>query len=260
MTASLACVYVINLEPRYLRMAHTSLASLRRFDPRLMVIVKVADQVDRIYANSNDDLRHLIALADQVDHIPPAASNYFPANKTVLREIDADRIAFVDADTVFFGSLAALDRRFARFDIAACPSPWVWRHGYQRRFAPDVYLPLNSGLVVMTRRFAQTWGTVNATRPSELLADIRRAPLVGWLRSVNHDAWPRGDLTLSELAWNGHWAVGLMGPRDCCLLTRWPKEEDPLVWRAATVFHPYSHLWSSCLARLRATGWVDPTA
>jgi hypothetical protein len=217
----------------------------------------VADRPERITAN-DDERARLFSLADHVDYIPPAAGDYFPANKTVLRDIDADRIMFVDADTIVFSSLRRLDRRFARFDIAACPSPWVWRHGYQRRFAPDIYMPLNSGLVVMSRRFARTWGTVNATRPAALLADASRAPLIGWLRSVNANAWPRGDLTMSELAWNGEWAVGLMSPRDCYLLARWPDDEDPKIWLAATVFHPYSHLWASCLSRLRATGWLDP--
>jgi hypothetical protein len=110
----------------------------------------------------------------------------------------------------------------------------------------------------MSRRFAETWGTVNATRPGELLEDPSRAPLIDWLRSVNENAWPRGDMTLSELAWNGEWAVGLMSAEDCYLLRRWPHEEDPAAWLAATVFHPYSHLWEACRSRLREIGWVDP--
>lgn len=257
MSVPLACVYVLNLQPRYVRMALTSLASLRRVDPDLPVIIKVADDPGRP-CDSPTERKRLFSLADQVDYIVPAGGDYFPANKTVLGEIDADRIIFIDADTVVFGSLRALDRRFAGFDVAASPSPWVWRHGYQRRFAPDIYQPLNSGVVVMGRRFATTWARVNATRPSELLRDARRGALVSWLRTVNPDAWPRGDLTLSELAWNGAWSVGLFSLQDCYLLSRWPHEEDPMAWRAATMLHTYAHLWEPCLARLRATGWTDP--
>ena len=47
MSVPLACVYVLNLQPRYVRMALTSLASLRRVDPDLPVIIKVADDPER---------------------------------------------------------------------------------------------------------------------------------------------------------------------------------------------------------------------
>jgi hypothetical protein len=253
-TLPLVGVYVLNLQPSYVRMALTSLAALRQVDPELPVVIKVADRIGEITAQQ----KRLFAMADQVDYIDPVREAYFPGNKTILREIDAERIIFIDVDTVVFRSLRALDRRFASYDIAACPSPWVWRRGFERRFAPDILRPLNSGFVVMSRAFAQTWGTVNAHRPAELLTDPSRADLVRWLRSVSPDAWPRGDMTLSELAWNGNWAVGLMGPRDCHLLSQWPQEEDPLTWRTASVLHTYSHLWESCLARLVSAGWVDP--
>ena len=257
MSSPLTCVYVLNLEHRYVRMALTSLASLRSFDADVRVVVKVADHPRRV-AGDQAARHRFFDMVDEVEYIPPAAGDYFPANKTVLREIDAERIVFIDADTIFFRSVRSLDRRFAGFDVAASPSPWVWRHGYERTFAPDIYLPLNSGLVVMSRAFAQTWGTVNATRPTALLSDPTRASLINWLRSVNEGAWPRGDLTFSELAWNGDWSVGLMGPEDCYLLPRWPNEEDPASWLSTTVLHTYSHLWSACVARLQTAGWVDP--
>ena len=257
MTDGLTCVYVLNLEPRYVRMALTSLGSLRRFDPDVRVVIKVADHPQRI-KDTNGERRSLFDLADDVEYLPPAGGDYFPANKTVLRTIDAERIAFIDADTIFFGSIRMLDRRFEQFDVAACPSPWVWRHGYRRSFAPDIYMPLNSGLVVMKRAFAHEWGTVNATRPAELLKDPARGALIGWLRSVNKGAWPRGDLTFSELAWNGQWSVGLMELQDCYLLPRWPNEENPEVWLSAIVLHTYSHLWDACVERLRECGWTDP--
>jgi hypothetical protein len=255
-TLSLAGVYVLNLQPSYIRMALTSLATLRQVDPDLPVIIKIADRMGETTVQQ----KRLFAMADRVDYITAVTGAYFPGNKTILREIDAERIIFIDADTIIFRSLRALDRRFAGYDIAACPSSWVWRRGFKRHFAPDILRPLNSGFVVMSRAFAQTWGTVNAHRPSEMLMDQSRAELVGWLRSVSPDAWPRGDMTLSELAWNGDWAVGLMGPRDCHLLSEWPEEEDPLSWRTASVLHTYSQLWQSCVARLVSNGWVDPAA
>jgi hypothetical protein len=256
-TVPLACVYVVNLKPEFVRMGLTSLASLRRFDPDVQVVIKIADHPDCM-ANQNEQTRRFLAMADAVDLVPPAAGDYFGTNRMVLRDIDAERIVFIDADTIFFGSVRALNQRFARFDLAACPSPWVWQYGYQRRFAPDIYQILNAGLVAMTRRFAQTWGTVNATRPTQLLVDPARATLVNWLRSVSKNAWFRGDLTLSELAWNGNWSVGLLDPRDCYLLSRWPNEEDPTTWLSSTVLHTYSHLWCACIARLHDIGWVDP--
>ena len=86
-------------------------------------------------------------------------------HKTVSREIDAYRIVFTTPRRIFFGSIQALNRQVKRFDVAACLSPWVWRHGYQRNFALDIYMQLNFGLVVC-RAFALECGTVNATRPS----------------------------------------------------------------------------------------------
>jgi len=246
----LACVYVLTLEEPYLTRARVSLASVRRHDPGLDVTLVVPSADAR--ARSPGETA-LLALADRVLLVPPAhaGSRYFQDNRRHLADVDADRILYLDVDTIAFASLRDLAGRFAGYDVAARASPWIWRHGYERRLAPDLVAPLNGGVLCLSRSFCETWATRAPARHAALADDPRRGELVRWLRSLSPTAYHRDEFVLSEEAWSGRWSVGLMTQRDCYLLDRWPAQEDPSEWLRSTILHTYSQTWEACVERLR---------
>ena len=247
-SSDLACAYVVTLDEPHRTRAALSLATLRRHDPELRVVVLVPGPVSRGAAAPLRD------LAAEVREVAPlhAASGYFQDNRRHLADLDADRIVYLDADTLVFGSVRALAARHAHADVAARPSPWVWWRGYERRLAPDVVAPLNGGVLALSREFCASWAQDLPARHAGLLRDPGRRALVAWLRGVTPHAYHRDEFVLAAEAWSGAWRVATLGPEDCHLLERWPAQEDPATWLRATVLHTYSGQWEACVERLRA--------
>jgi hypothetical protein len=245
----LICAYVLTLDERYRARAEVSVGTLRRHDPDVHVTLLVPGRPDR---DDRAAAGRLLALADEVRYVAPLheASGYFQDNRCHLGELDADQIVYLDADTFVFGSVRSLAARFADVDVAGRPSSWIWRCGYERRLAPDITVAFNGGVLCLSRAFCAEWTRELPSRHAGFLCGARRRELVAWLRSVTPHAYHRDEFVLSELAWSGRWRAATMNATDCRLLDRWPAEEDPESWLAATVFHTYSREWDACLERL----------
>jgi hypothetical protein len=176
---TLACAYIVTLDEPHRTRAAVSLATLRRHDSDLNVTLLVPAPADRAARGA---AAGLLALADDVRYVAPlhGASGYFQDNRRHLAEIEADRVLYLDADTLVFGSVRALAARFADVDVAARPSPWVWRLGYEQRLAPDIVAPLNGGVLSLSREFCErrSWTTARrALVPGPRLHPPRRAAL-----------------------------------------------------------------------------------
>ncbi len=248
---ALACVYVLTLDEPHRTRASVSAAMLRDHDPDLHVTLLVPGRPDR---EQRAAASRLLALADDVRLVASMheASGYFQDNRAHLAAVDADRIVYLDADTLVFGSVQALAARFAAADVAARPSPWVWQRGYRHGLAPDIVAPLNGGVLCLSRAFCAHWTAGAVARHASLLHDPGRRELAAWLRSVTPHAYHRDEFVLSELAWSTPWRAQTMQATDCHLLERWPSQEDPETWLRATILHTYSSEWEACVERLRA--------
>ncbi len=246
----LTCVYMLTLDHRYVRMATMSLLTLRRFDPSLRVELLVVGGQDEATAAG---AKRLFALADAVKFVIPThdASGYFQDNVSHLSSLTADQVVYLDADTLIFGSVQALAQKLEHLDIAGLPSAWIWDHGYRRSYAPDIVAPFNGGVLSMSSAFCKWWSADAAPRHKSILHDPDRSELVRWMHGVSPSAYHRHEFVLSESAWSGSWAVGVLGPEDCYLLARWPEDEDPVRWTQSTVFHTYTQTWDRCIERLR---------
>lgn len=257
-SAALGCTFLIDLDPRYVRMAMTAIKTIRRHDPDLPIVVLVAAHDDRDDAQQKI-LAALRRVADDVRHVPPLhlESGYFPDNKAHLDATGFDRLIYLDADTVVFGSLRSLAERYEDCDVAARPSEWSWRFGYTSGLAPGLLCPIASSVVVMSDRFATEWAAQSRRRSAAVLDRPDRAELARWLRVASPGIPRREEFAFSEFAWNGSWAVGLLGERDCQLVDPGGGRDDPNRWRRATVLHTYATEWERSLARL---GVRDPSA
>ena len=89
-SSDLACAYVVTLDEPHRTRAALSLATLRRHDPELRVVVLVPGPVSRGAAAPLRD------LAAEVREVAPlhAASGYFQDNRRHLADLDADRIVY----------------------------------------------------------------------------------------------------------------------------------------------------------------------
>jgi hypothetical protein len=195
-------------------------------------------------------------MADTVTFVPPVhgASGYFQDNICHLARLRAERIVYLDADTLMFGSVQALAERTAHADVAAPHSKWIWDHGYERSYAPAIVTPFNGGVVSMSGEFCRHWVSNAPSRHASILADPSHCALAGWMRAVSPNAYHRHEFVLTALAWSGGWSVDSLTAADCCLLERWPEEEDPARWMGSTIFHTYAQTWERCVARLREVG------
>lgn len=249
----LTVVYLLSPDDPHLTRARLSISSVRHHDPDVRIVVLVVAEADVADAPG-------LAGADEVRVVAPLHrdSGYFQDNCRHLGQVDADRILYLDTDTIAFGSVVALATRFADVDVAAPASPWVGRLGYHHWMAPDIPAPLNGGVVLMSRAFCAEWTAGIPDRHRSLMTDPRRRDLAAWLRSVSAHGYHRHEFVLAEAAFSGRWTTRLMAASDCHLLERWPAQEDPAAWAAASVLHTYATTWSACVEILRSADAVPP--
>ena len=245
----LTCVYLLDPVEPHLGRARLSLASLRHHEPDVRVVVLLPTT-----ALDAEQARALFPDADDVRLVDPlhATSGYFQDNCAHLRDVSGERLLLLDTDTIFFAPVRRLADRYRWADVAAAPSSWVWSYGYRTRFAPDVLTPLNGGVVLMSAAFCAAWAGRLPERHDSLLTDPDRADLVGWLTAQSATAYHRHELVLSETAWSGDFAVGVLGDADCYLLREQPGADDPNRWVRSTVLHTYGATWAGCVRALQA--------
>jgi hypothetical protein len=243
-------------EPHLSRL-RLSLTTLRHHDPDVFVHVVIV-------AERGFDARHgpLFGLADLVETVPPLhlRSRYFQDNCVYLGRVRTARVLYIDSDTLFFSSVRALADLFTEVDVAACPNRWVFRHRYDLAFAPEIEMPLNGGVMLMTREFCRYWAGLLPECHESVMTDPARTELAAWLRSVTPNAYHRHEFVLSEAAWSGAWHVGLLDTTDCRVLAVQPGGEDPRLWLQSTILHTYGSQWVACVNRLRdeptTPGWL----
>jgi hypothetical protein len=241
-------VYLLTPDEPNLTRLRLSLMSLRHHDPGVFVHVVVAAE-----PGWGGRRPPWLDLADLVETVKPAhlRSGYFQDNCCHLRQVESDQVLYLDTDTIVFGSVTAMARKFADVDVAACANRWVFKLGYSRAFAPEIETPLNGGVALMSQEFCRYWAQRIPERHESLLTDPSRAALARWLRSVSRSAYHRHEFVLSEAAWNGMWSVGVLQPRDCYILPTSPDRENPELWLQSTILHTFGHGWLPCIRRLQ---------
>ncbi|UCE90279.1 MAG: hypothetical protein JSW10_05540 [Pseudomonadota bacterium] len=157
----------------------------------------------------------------------------------------------LDADTFVFADVRELFDTYAGFDLVACTNDWVWNLGYQSSYIPGEPSPLNSGVVLCSSGFLQSWTSQIPELHEALQSGTRYPTLTTWLYRASPTAYNREEFALTICGSQEGFRTAHFDESDCKLLKYKRLESDLADFRSCTkLFHSYSQHWRRCVRHL----------
>jgi hypothetical protein len=200
-------LYILNENAYYLRMALTSLSSLRKYNPELKTtIIFVEDNCrdsrdisisgirplkKELFFNYCQENNIKIDIYKNVDL--KEENGYYSAQRVLFANYKNETILLLDADTIIYDNISYLFEKYKHKDIVATTN--TFGDHFNLIWDNKEIKPLNSGVVIFNKGLLSAYGE----RILEYTTSLKNKthPLSEWLYSVSPEANGREELAFN---------------------------------------------------------------
>jgi len=200
-------LYILNENPYYLKMALTSLSSLRRYNPELKTTVIFVEDNCRdnrdisISGIRPEKKENFFAFCkenkievDIYQNVDLKEENgYYSAQRMLFKNYKSEKILLLDADTIIFEEISSLFDKYKNKDIVATTN--TFGDYYNLNWNEKEIKPLNSGVVIFNNGLLSIYG--EKLLEYTIALKNKSHPLSEWLYSVSPEANGREELAFS---------------------------------------------------------------
>lgn len=216
-----ACVYLLNNNPNYIKMACHSISMLRQHNDAIKVICLCLDNFDL-----PEELNVEKIKVDNLD-------NFFFSNKQHLGHLDYESILYIDSDTFIFGDVEKVFDYDA--DFVGCENSWCYGQGF------DLFKPTNGGLLLFKngsnkeiyKDFNYKLKNMNFDYPK----------LNEWIIKTNNE-WTREEFLTSQIVEDLKINRCFFNKSHCHTLM-WKQDFETM--KESIIFHTFTNQWKTGL-------------
>jgi hypothetical protein len=230
--------FVVNGEKKYQKMTTNAIRMIREHNKRIHIRVFLTE-------DSPDFENEIKDQAEVVRKTP--IDPYHCGNRGFVGECPEPSIISLDSDIFLFGDIEKLFDAYQDYDVVACRNNWVFSHGWEQAFIPELECSLNSGVVIWNNDLAKKWQEKAPIICQELVDREKRKPLCDWLWNGHSKGLLREEVAFSLFVAEEKLKYAYFKDEECRISQfdyDWKEPENSLL------FHSFSSHWQKCYNKL----------